>query len=122
MPEHVKSPTRIVAAGNRPKMIDEYVGRVNSRTDGVSVAHMRSPSGWVEPGQTPEFDEYTVVLRGMLRVRHAGGAIDVRAGEAVIARRGEWVQYSSPEPDGAEYVAVCVPAFSPATVHRDGDG
>ena len=121
MPEHVKSPTRIVAAGNKPKTIDEYVGRVNTRTEAVSTAHMRSPSGWVEPGQTPEFDEYTVVLRGMLRVRHAGGAIDVRAGEAVIARRGEWVQYSSPEPDGAEYVAVCVPAFSPATVHRDGE-
>jgi len=120
MPEHVKSPTRIVAAGNKPKMIDEYVGRVNSRTEAVSIAHMRSPSGWVEPGQTPEFDEYTVVLRGMLRVRHASGVLDVRAGEAVIARRGEWVQYSSPEPDGAEYVAVCVPAFSPATVHRDG--
>jgi mannose-6-phosphate isomerase-like protein (cupin superfamily) len=120
MPEHLKSATRIVAAGNKPKMIDEYVGRVNSRTEAVSIAHMRSPSGWVEPGQTPEFDEYTVVLRGMLRVRHAGGAIDVRAGEAVIARRGEWVQYSSPGPDGAEYVAVCVPAFSPATVHRDG--
>jgi mannose-6-phosphate isomerase-like protein (cupin superfamily) len=121
MPEHVKSPTRIVAAGNKPKMIDEYVGRVNSRTEAVSIAHMRSPSGWVEPGQTPEFDEYTVVLRGMLRVQHAGGAVDVRAGEAVIARRGEWVQYSSPETDGAEYIAVCVPAFSPATVHRDAD-
>jgi mannose-6-phosphate isomerase-like protein (cupin superfamily) len=121
MPEHLKSPTRIVAAGNKPKSIDEYVGRVNSRTEGVSVAHMRSPAGWVEPGQTPEFDEYTVVLRGMLRVRHAGGVIDVRAGEAVIARRGEWVQYGSPGPEGAEYVAVCVPAFSPGTVHRDGE-
>ena len=121
MPEHVKSPTRVAAAGNKPKTIDEYVGRVNSRTDAASVAHMRSPAGWTEPGQTPEFDEYTVVLRGMLRVRHAGGTIDVRAGEAVIARRGEWVQYSSPETDGAEYIAVCVPAFSPATVHRDAD-
>ena len=121
MPEHVKSPTRIAAAGNKLKTIDEYVGRVNSRTDAASVAHMRSPAGWTEPGQTPEFDEYTVVLRGMLRVRHAGGTIDVRAGEAVIARRGEWVQYSSPEAEGAEYVAVCVPAFSPATVHRDAD-
>jgi mannose-6-phosphate isomerase-like protein (cupin superfamily) len=121
MPEHVKSPTRIVAAGSKPKMIDEYVGRVNSRTDGVSIAHMRSPSGWVEPGQTPEFDEYTVVLRGMLRVQHAGGTLDVRAGQAVLSRRGEWVQYSSPETDGAEYIAVCVPAFSPATVHRDAD-
>ncbi len=121
MPEHLKSPTRIVAAGNKPKAIDEYVGRVSSRTEAVSVAHMRSPAGWVEPGQTPEFDEYTVVLRGMLRVRHAGGVIDVRAGEAVIARRGDWVQYGSPEPEGAEYVAVCVPAFSPGTVHRDGE-
>jgi mannose-6-phosphate isomerase-like protein (cupin superfamily) len=120
MPELIASPTRIVAAGNKPKAIDEYVGRVNSRTEAVSVAHMRSPAGWVEPGQTPAFDEYTVVLRGMLRVRHAAGVIDVRAGQAVIARRGEWVEYSSPEADGAEYVAVCLPAFSPETVHRDG--
>jgi len=119
MPELIAAPTRIVAAGNKPKAIDEYVGRVNSRTEAVSIAHMRSPAGWVEPGQTPEFDEYTVVLRGMLRVRHRGGTLDVRAGQAVVARRGEWVQYSSPEPDGAEYVAVCVPAFSPDTVHRD---
>ncbi len=119
MPEHITGPTRIVAAGNVPKQIDEYVGRINSKTAGVSVAHMRSPSGWVEPGQTPEFDEYTVVLGGMLRVEHAGGALEVRAGEAVIARRGEWVRYSSPGPEGAEYVAVCVPAFSPQTVHRD---
>src|SRR5712691_6941676 len=119
MPEHLRQPTRIVAAGNLPKQIDEYIGRVNSKTAAVSVAHMRSPAGWVEPGQTPEFDEYTVVLRGMLRVEHRGGAINVRAGEAVIARRGEWVRYSSPLPEGAEYVAVCVPAFSPDTVHRD---
>ena len=119
MPELIAVPTRIVAAGNKPKAIDEYVGRVNSRTEAVSIAHMRSPAGWVEPGQTPEFDEYTVVLRGMLRVHHRGGTLDVRAGQAVVARRGEWVQYSSPEPDGAEYVAVCVPAFSPDTVHRD---
>jgi len=120
MPELISSPTRIVAAGNKPKAIDEYVGRVNSRTDAVSLAHMRSPAGWVEPGQTPDFDEYTVVLRGMLRVRHAGGTLDVRAGQAVVARRGEWIQYSSPEPEGAEYVAVCLPAFSPDSVHRDG--
>jgi len=120
MPEHVTHPARILAAGTLPKQIDEYVGRVSSKTAAVSVAHMRSPSGWVEPGQTPEFDEYTVVLKGMLRVTHAGGTIDVRAGQAVIARRGEWVQYSSPEPEGAEYVAMCVPAFSPETVHRDG--
>src|SRR5207249_1245508 len=111
MPEHILAPTRIVAAGNRPKAIDEYVGRVNSRTDAVSIAHMRSPAGWVEPGQTPDFDEYTLVLRGMLRVGHAGGVIDVRAGQAVVVRRGEWVQYRSPEPEGAEYVAVCLPAF-----------
>jgi mannose-6-phosphate isomerase-like protein (cupin superfamily) len=120
MPTHIAKPTRIVAAGNLPKTIDEYVGRVNSKTDAVSIAHMRSPAGWIEPGQTPEFDEYTVVLRGVLRVKHAGGEIDVRAGQAIVARRGEWVQYSSPEADGAEYVAVCVPAFSPDTVHRDG--
>jgi len=119
VPTHIPSPTRIVAAGSPPKSIEEYVGRVNSGTAAVSVAHMRSPSGWVEPGQTPAFDEYTVVLAGMLRVRHAGGTIDVRAGEAVIAHRGEWVQYSSPGPEGAEYIAVCVPAFSPETVHRD---
>ncbi|TMB57707.1 MAG: cupin [Deltaproteobacteria bacterium] len=119
MPVHLPSPTRIVAAGSPPKAIDEYVGRVNSGTAAVSVAHMRSPSGWVEPGQRPAFDEYTVVLGGMLRVTHEGGTIDVRAGEAVIARRGEWVQYSSPGPEGAEYIAVCLPAFSPETVHRD---
>lgn len=119
MPELIATPTRVLAAGNVPKAIDEYVGRVNSGTESVSIAHMRSPAGWVEPGQTPEFDEYTLVLRGMLRVRHAGGTLDVRAGQAVITRRGEWVQYSSPEADGAEYVAVCLPAFSPATVHRD---
>jgi len=119
VPVHLSSPTRIVAAGTPPKAIDEYVGRVNSGTAAVSVAHMRSPSGWVEPGQRPAFDEYTVVLGGMLRVTHEGGTIDVRAGEAVIARRGEWVQYSSPGPEGAEYIAVCLPAFSPETVHRD---
>ena len=121
MPVHLSSPTRIVAAGTPPKAIDEYVGRVNSGTAAVSVAHMRSPSGWVEPGQRPAFDEYTVVLGGMLRVTHEGGTIDVRAGEAVVAHRGEWVQYSSPGPEGAEYLAVCVPAFSPETVHRDPD-
>ena len=119
MPTHVTKPTRIVAAGNLPKTIDEYVGRVNSKTDAVSIAHMRSPAGWIEPGQTPEFDEYTVVLRGVLRVTHAGGEIDVEAGQAVLVRRGEWVQYSSPGLEGAEYVAVCVPAFAPDTVHRD---
>ena len=111
--------TRIVAAGNKPKAIDEYVGRVNSGTTAVSVAHMRSPQGWVEPGQRPEFEEVTVVLRGMLRVEHEGGVLEVRAGQAVVAKPGEWVRYSSPEAEGAEYVAVCLPAFSPDTVHRD---
>ncbi len=115
----IGSPTRIEAAGNKPKLIDEFIGRVNSRTEQVSIAHMRSPEGWQEPGQTPEFDEYTVVLRGMLRVEQQGGSMEIRAGEAVIAPRGEWVRYSTPEPGGAEYIAVCAPAFSPATVHRD---
>ncbi len=119
MPTHIPKPARIVAAGNKPKLIDEYIGRVTSKTEAVSIAHMRSPSGWSEPGQTPEFDEYTVVLKGMLRVKHRDGTIDVQAGQAIIAHRGEWVQYSTPGPEGAEYVAVCVPAFSPATVHRD---
>jgi mannose-6-phosphate isomerase-like protein (cupin superfamily) len=119
MPELIQTPTRIVAAGNKPKAIDEYVGRVNSRTTALSIAHMRSPAGWEEPGQRPEFDEYTLVLKGMLRVSHEGGSLDVRAGQAVLARAGEWVRYGSPEADGAEYVAVCLPAFSPDTVHRD---
>jgi mannose-6-phosphate isomerase-like protein (cupin superfamily) len=119
MPELIQTPTRIVAAGNKPKAIDEYVGRVNSRTTALSIAHMRSPAGWEEPGQRPEFDEYTLVLKGMLRVSHEGGSLDVRAGQAVLARAGEWVRYASPEADGAEYVAVCLPAFSPDTVHRD---
>jgi mannose-6-phosphate isomerase-like protein (cupin superfamily) len=119
MPVHIAKPTRITAAGNLPKLIDEYVGRVNTRTTDVSIAHMRSPSGWVEPGQTPDFDEYTVVLRGSLRVTSRDGTIDVGAGEAVLVRRGEWVRYSTPGPDGAEYVAVCLPGFSPESVHRD---
>lgn len=119
MPILVKAPTRVEAAGNKPKLIDEYIGRVNSQTANVSIAHMRSPGGWIEPGQTPEFDEYTVVLKGLLRVTHQGGSFDVTAGQAVIAHRGEWVQYSTPQPDGAEYIAVCLPAFSPETVHRD---
>jgi len=119
MPTLIQEPTRVEAAGNKPKLIDEYVGRVNSATENVSVAHMRSPGGWVEPGQAPEFDEFTIVLRGMLRVEHPGGSLEVRAGQAVIAHRGEWVRYSTPEPDGAEYIAVCVPAFSMETVHRD---
>ena len=119
MPTLIEKPTRITAAGNKPKLIDEYVGRVNSGEAGVSIAHMRSPAGWAEPGQTPEFDEYTLVLRGTLRVEHRGGAIDVRAGQAVRVRRGEWVRYGTPGQDGAEYVAVCLPAFSPETVHRE---
>jgi mannose-6-phosphate isomerase-like protein (cupin superfamily) len=119
MPTLIAQPTRVQAAGNRPKLIDEYVGRVNTGHEQMSIAHMRSPAGWLEPGQTPEFDEYTVVLRGVLRVTHRGGSLDVRAGQAVLVRGGEWVQYSTPEADGAEYIAVCLPAFSPATVHRD---
>jgi ethanolamine utilization protein EutQ len=119
MPTLVAQPTRITAAGSKPKLIDEYIGRVNTRTSGVSVAHMRSPQGWEEPGQTPEFDEFTVVLKGMVRVRHEGGHIDVMPGQAVIAHAGEWIQYSTPSEGGAEYIAVCAPAFSMETVHRD---
>lgn len=119
MPTLIEKPTQIAAAGTKPKIIREYVGRVNSQTTSVSVAHMTSPDGWVEPGQTPEFDEYTIVLKGMLRLTHRGGELDVRAGQAVITRAGEWIQYSTPEPGGADYIAVCLPAFSPSTVHRD---
>ena len=119
MPSHIKKPSVIAAAGTKPKRIEEYIGRVNSGTTAVSIARMTSPPGWVEPGQTPEFDEYTVVLRGALRVTTKTGILDVRAGQAVIAPRGEWVQYSTPDPEGAEYVAVCLPAFSMETVHRD---
>ncbi|MBX7184663.1 MAG: cupin domain-containing protein [Vicinamibacteria bacterium] len=118
MPRLIAAPTQIEAAGQPPKIIREYIGRVNSGTSAASVAHMKSPSGWSEPKQTPQFDEYTVVLAGMLRVEHEGGTIDVNAGQAVIAERGEWVRYSSPGKDGAEYIAVCLPAFSPDTVHR----
>jgi ethanolamine utilization protein EutQ len=119
MPTLLSQPTRVTAAGNKPKLIDEYIGRLNSKNESVSIAHMRSPRGWQEPGQTPEFDEFTVVLKGMLRVEHRGGAIDVRAGQAVVAHKGEWVRYSTPDPEGAEYIAVCRPAFSMETVHRD---
>ena len=119
MPRLISQPSVIEAAGNKPKRIEEYAGRVNSGHDGVSVARMKSPEGWVEPGQRPEFEEITVVLAGMLRVEHEGGALEVRAGQAVVTAPGEWVRYSTPEPGGAEYVAVCLPAFSPATVHRD---
>lgn len=119
MPTHIVSPSILQAAGNKPKIIREFIGRVNSKTDSLSVAHMNSPSGWVEPGQTPEFEEYTILLKGMLRVRHKNGVIDVQAGQAIITHPGEWVEYSSPGPEGAEYIAVCRPAFSPNTVHRD---
>ena len=119
MPRLIEKPTVVQAAGNKPKQIQEFVGRVNSGHDAVSVARMVSPGGWVEPGQRPEFDEMTVVLRGLVRVEHEGGVIDVRAGQAVVTSAGEWIRYSSPEAEGAEYIAVCLPAFSPGTVHRD---
>ena len=119
MPKLISSPTTIQAAGNKPKLIEEYVGRVNSGHEAVSVARMVSPGGWVEPGQRPEFMELTVVLRGNLHVESEGGALDVAAGQAVVTEPGEWVRYSTPDAEGAEYVAVCLPAFSPETVHRD---
>src|SRR5215468_9064527 len=119
MPTLIAKPTRITVVGNKPKLIDEYIGRVNNAESRLSVAHMRSLSGWVEPGQTLEFDEFTIVLKGMLRVTHKNGALDVNAGQAVVTRAGEWVQYSTPAPEGAEYIAVCLPAFSPQTVRRD---
>jgi len=115
----IKSPTTIEAAGTPPKRIEEFIGRVNSRSETVSIARMISPSGWSEPGQIPEFDEYTVVLKGTLHVRLKEGEFDISEGQAIIVRSGEWVQYSSPLPQGAEYIAVCLPAFSPDTVHRD---
>jgi ethanolamine utilization protein EutQ len=120
MPTLILNPTRIKSTGTKPKIIEEYVGRVNTSIASVSIAHMRSPEGWEEPGQTPEFDEYTVILRGTLRVQHKSGELDVTAGQAVIAHRGEWVRYSTPFSGGAEYIAVCLPAFAPDTVHRDG--
>ena len=119
MPKLISGPKRITAAGNKPKLIDEFIGRVNSGESRLSIAHMRSPSGWVEPGQTPEFDEFTVVLKGALRVTHKEGTLDVQEGQAVVTSAGEWVQYSTPHAEGAEYIAVCLPAFSPQTVHRD---
>ena len=119
MPTLIPQPTRIQSAGNKPKLIDEYIGRVNSKSSSASVAHMRSPAGWVEPGQTPDFAEFTIVLKGTLHVEHENGSIDIAAGQAVIAYAGEWVRYSTPQEGGAEYVAVCVPAFSMETVHRD---
>ncbi len=119
MPTLIPQPTRIQSAGNKPKLIDEYVGRVNSKTSAASVAHMHSPQGWLEPGQTPAFDEFTIVLKGMLRVEHTEGFLDVHAGQAVVAHAGEWVRYSTPQEGGAEYIAICIPAFSMDTVHRD---
>jgi len=121
VPELIDSPSRVTAAGSPPKLIDEYVGRVNTGEGRVSVARMRSPAGWFEPGQRPEFDEYTVVLAGALHVEHEGGTLPVRAGQAVLVRAGEWVRYSSPEPEGAEYVAICLPAFSLDAAHRDAE-
>ncbi|HEU0035924.1 MAG TPA: cupin [Kofleriaceae bacterium] len=117
MPELIESPTIIEAAGNKPKIIQEYIGRVNSREPRLSIAHMKSPAGWVEPGQRPEFDEYTIVLSGILRVEHEGGIVEVPAGKGIHTRPGEWIRYSTPR--DTEYIAVCLPAFSPDTVHRD---
>jgi len=119
MPTLIDTPTRVQAVGNKPKQIEEFIGRVNSGESRLSLARMKSPGGWVEPGQRPEFDEFTLVLAGMLRVKSETGTLDVLPGQAVIAHAGEWVQYSTPNESGAEYVAVCLPAFSPGTVHRD---
>jgi len=119
MPIKINKPTVIEAAGNKPKVIEEYIGFVNSQTSDLSIARMKSPAGWVEPGQKPEFNEYAVVLKGMLRVKTAEEQIDIHAREAIIVKANEWVQYSTPNDDGAEYIAVCLPAFSPDTVHRD---
>ena len=122
MPTKINGPSIIEAVGTRPKRIEEYIGQVNSGTGAVSVARMISPPGWQEPGQRPAFDEYTVVLKGRLRVESEDGTLDIRAGEAVITHAGGWVRYSTPEPEGAEYIAVCLPAFTPETVHRDDEG
>jgi len=119
MPIKITSPSVIESAGNKPKIIEEFIGRVNSKDDSVSIARMKSPGGWIEPGQTPEFDEYTIVLNGLLKVETENETIEVKTGEAIISKKGEWVRYSTPLPEGAEYIAVCLPAFSPDTVHRD---
>ena len=121
MPRFIERPTIIESAGNKPKQIEEFAGRVNSDHEAVSIARMRSPAGWEEPGQRPEFEEISIVIEGMLRVEYEGGVVEVRAGQAIVAKPGEWVRYSTPEPCGAEYIAVCLPAFSPETVHRDRD-
>ena len=119
MPQLIEQPTVVASAGTQPKQIREFVGRVNTGHTGISVARMASPEGWQEPGQRPEFEEVTLVLGGLLRVEHDAGQIDVRAGQAIVTRPGEWVRYSTPEQGGAEYVAICVPAFSPGSVNRD---
>ena len=119
MPTILKSPSRIESAGNKPKIIEEFIGRVNSKNDAVSIARMKSPGGWVEPGQIPEFDEYTVVLEGLLKVETRNESFEVKADEAIITKKGEWIRYSTPLPEGAEYIAVCLPAFSPNIVHKD---
>jgi mannose-6-phosphate isomerase-like protein (cupin superfamily) len=119
VPTLIPTPTIVQAAGNKPKIIREFVGRVNSATSALSIAQMQSPGGWIEPGQTPEFDEYTLVIRGTVRVEYTGGVLDVQAGQAVLASAGEWVRYSTPGAEGADYVSVCLPAFSPQLVHRD---
>lgn len=119
MPVLIPQPTRVASAGNKPKLIEEFIGRVNTAEAGLSIAKMRSPGGWIEPPQRPDFDEYTVVLKGMLLVESENARVEVRAGQAVLVRRGEWIRYSTPEPEGAEYIAVCLPAFSPESVHRD---
>jgi mannose-6-phosphate isomerase-like protein (cupin superfamily) len=119
VPQIIQGPSRVEAAGTKPKLIDEFVGRVNTGEERLSIARMQSPEGWLEPGQRPQFDEYTLVIDGCVRVEHEAGADDVRAGQAVLVRAGEWVRYSTPERGGAHYVAVCLPAFSPDTVHRD---
>ncbi|MCE9613981.1 MAG: cupin [Lentisphaerae bacterium] len=121
MIEHITSTTVVAAHGNKPKQIEEFIGRINSGTPEVSVARMRSPEGWMEPGQRPEFDEYSIVLHGMLRVETENGTHDVTAGQAIIVGKGEWVKYSTPLPEGAEYMAICLPAFSPETVYRDAE-
>ena len=121
MPIHIQHPSIIKSAGNKPKIIEEFIGRVNNKNESLSIARMKSPPGWEEPGQKPEFDEYTVVLKGMVRVKTGGGAMSIQAGECVIVPKGEWVQYSTPDSEGAEYIAVCLPAFSMTTVHRDSD-
>ena len=120
MPRLIERPTIIEAAGNKPKQIEEFAGRVNSDHETVSIARMRSPAGWEEPGQRPEFEEISIVVEGMLRVEYEGGVFEARAGQAIVAEPEEWVRYSTPEHGGAEYIAVCLPAFSPETVHRDG--